>query len=164
MECDWSLQYKRKGRPHFDIPLFVDCLVCLVYQWIHIFYSTAVVRITLRWGEVWERRWYALEQHIKFNKHNYVGAYQEHSCLPPHFQSMLKQTTRPQQVRQKTMKFCGYIQHLSVSGTGWMLSRLQKGLARGDKRLNPLSQHDGSEHLPCTHSPLTLIGMLLIPK
>lgn len=24
---------------------------------------------------------------------NYVGTYQEHSCLPPHFQSMLKQTT-----------------------------------------------------------------------
>lgn len=56
-----------------------------------IFHSTAVVRIILSdEGGVWEGRWSALEQYIKFEKHNVAGAYQEHSCLPPHFQSVNK--------------------------------------------------------------------------
>lgn len=78
---------------------------------------------TERRGEEWEWRWSALEQCIKFNKHDYAGAYQAHSCLQP----PLTKHRQPQPSEtENTERLWIEIQYVSSRWTGMFCWKKKK--------------------------------------
>lgn len=101
------------------IPHFIDCLSTSAAITLH---SCGYNNIERR-GEEWEWRWSALEQCIKFNKHDYAGAYQAHSCLQP----PLTKHRQPQPSEtENTERLWIEIQYVSRRWTGMFCWKKQK--------------------------------------
>lgn len=101
------------------IPHFIDCLSTSAAITLH----SCGYNNTERRGEEWEWRWSALEQCIKFNKHDYAGAYQAHSCLQP----PLTKHRQPQPSEtENTERLWIEIQYVSRRWTGMFCWKKQK--------------------------------------